>query len=290
MQPPGAEGDHHALLDRRPLCRRHPLQGRAAAQREHRLGRDHAVLFVAAAGPGARRRQVARHVARPAGERAVPAGRLAEAPDAATPIGSAARSARIFPRSRRRRSPSAAGATPTRMPCRGWSQGIDAPVKGIVGPWIHKYPHFAVPKPAIGFLQEALRWWDRWLKDIDTGVENDPAMRALSDGFGAAAATGTRNGRAAGSPSRNGRRRTSRRSCAASGDGESLRREAPTSFARHRSPRRRIAAWRAANIARSGSARNCRATSAPTTRCRLCFDSAPLDDAARHRRRAGGHA
>ncbi len=56
-------------------------------------------------------------------------------------------------------------------------QGIEAPVKGIVGPWIHKYPHFAVPKPAIGFLQEALRWWDRWLKDRETGAENDPAMR-----------------------------------------------------------------------------------------------------------------
>ncbi len=52
-----------------------------------------------------------------------------------------------------------------------------APARGIVGPWIHKYPHFAVPRPAIGFLQEALRWWDRWLKGIDTGVENDPAMR-----------------------------------------------------------------------------------------------------------------
>jgi putative CocE/NonD family hydrolase len=55
--------------------------------------------------------------------------------------------------------------------------GLEAPAKGIVGPWIHKYPHFAVPKPAIGFLQEALRWWDRWLKDLDTGVETDPAMR-----------------------------------------------------------------------------------------------------------------
>ena len=53
----------------------------------------------------------------------------------------------------------------------------NAPAKGIVGPWIHKYPHFAVPQPAIGFLQEALRWWDRWLKDIDTAVESDPAMR-----------------------------------------------------------------------------------------------------------------
>lgn len=54
---------------------------------------------------------------------------------------------------------------------------LKAPTKGIVGPWIHKYPHFAVPNPAIGFLQEALRWWDRWLKGKDTGVEEDPAMR-----------------------------------------------------------------------------------------------------------------
>ncbi|MFI0848777.1 CocE/NonD family hydrolase [Mesorhizobium sp. IMUNJ 23232] len=55
--------------------------------------------------------------------------------------------------------------------------GIGGPTKGIIGPWIHKYPHFAVPKPAIGFLQEALRWWDFWLKGKETGVENDPVMR-----------------------------------------------------------------------------------------------------------------
>ncbi|MEM6371882.1 MAG: CocE/NonD family hydrolase [Pseudomonadota bacterium] len=55
--------------------------------------------------------------------------------------------------------------------------------KGIIGPWVHKYPHFAVPEPRIGFLQEALRWWDRWLKGIDTGVENDPTLRTyLMDG------------------------------------------------------------------------------------------------------------
>ncbi|MCV6586000.1 MAG: CocE/NonD family hydrolase [Marinibacterium sp.] len=50
--------------------------------------------------------------------------------------------------------------------------------KGIVGPWVHKYPHFAVPEPRIGFLQEALRWWDHWLGGQDTGVEDDPAYRA----------------------------------------------------------------------------------------------------------------
>ena len=50
--------------------------------------------------------------------------------------------------------------------------------KGIVGPWVHQYPHTAVPGPAIGFLQEAVRWWDRWLKGVENGVEADPAMRA----------------------------------------------------------------------------------------------------------------
>ncbi|MEO8855858.1 MAG: CocE/NonD family hydrolase, partial [Burkholderiaceae bacterium] len=50
-------------------------------------------------------------------------------------------------------------------------------VKGIIGPWAHKYPHFALPEPRIGFLQESLRWWDRWLKGVDTGVEHDPAFR-----------------------------------------------------------------------------------------------------------------
>ena len=55
---------------------------------------------------------------------------------------------------------------------------LKVPAKAIVGPWNHKYPHFAAPQPAIGFLQEAKRWWDKWLKDEETGVENDPAYRA----------------------------------------------------------------------------------------------------------------
>lgn len=57
-------------------------------------------------------------------------------------------------------------------------QQLSAPAKGIIGPWVHKYPHFAVPEPKIGFLQEALRWWDHWLKDADTGAGGDPAFRA----------------------------------------------------------------------------------------------------------------
>ena len=61
---------------------------------------------------------------------------------------------------------------------------LKGPKKALIGPWMHKYPHFAVPGPAIGFLQEALRWWDQHLKGIDTGVMDEPlATFYLQDGL-----------------------------------------------------------------------------------------------------------
>lgn len=56
---------------------------------------------------------------------------------------------------------------------------LDVPAKGIVGPWSHQYPDRGLaPGPGIDFLGETLRWWDRWLKGADTGVERDPDLRA----------------------------------------------------------------------------------------------------------------
>lgn len=71
----------------------------------------------------------------------------------------------------------------------GWGDGyknapptaaahLQAPVKAVNGPWIHKYPHFAWPKPRADFHGEAIRWWDRWLKGIRNGAEDLPAYRA----------------------------------------------------------------------------------------------------------------
>ncbi len=57
-------------------------------------------------------------------------------------------------------------------------EGLKVPRKGLIGPWAHAYPHFAFPGPQIGFLQEILRWWDHWLKGIDTGVMDEPMLRA----------------------------------------------------------------------------------------------------------------
>jgi hypothetical protein len=71
----------------------------------------------------------------------------------------------------------------------GWADGytnavprllanLTAPRKGLIGPWPHSFPQDGVPGPAIGFLQEAVRWWDHWLKDVDTGIMDEPVMRA----------------------------------------------------------------------------------------------------------------
>ena len=76
----------------------------------------------------------------------------------------------------------------------GWADGylnappaaatnLSAPTKAINGPWIHKYPHFAWPRPRMDFHAEALAWWDRWLKGVENGAEALPAYRAfLSEG------------------------------------------------------------------------------------------------------------
>ena len=74
------------------------------------------------------------------------------------------------------------------MAISGWADGysnavfrllenLNVPRQGLIGPWSHKYPHIGVPGPAIGFLQEAVRWWDRWLKDVANGADRDPMLR-----------------------------------------------------------------------------------------------------------------
>jgi len=63
-------------------------------------------------------------------------------------------------------------------------KNLRCPRKAIIGPWAHKYPHFAAPGPRIGGLQEMLRWWDYFLKDKPTGVTSDPDYRVyLMDAY-----------------------------------------------------------------------------------------------------------
>jgi uncharacterized protein len=55
--------------------------------------------------------------------------------------------------------------------------GMGDRAKGLLGPWAHSFPDKVEPGPAIGFLQECLRWWDQWLKGEDTGIAGEPALR-----------------------------------------------------------------------------------------------------------------
>ncbi len=59
-------------------------------------------------------------------------------------------------------------------------EGYPGPCKGLIGPWGHVYPHRGVPGPAIGFLQEAVRWWDYWLKGVDNGIMSEPKLRVYA--------------------------------------------------------------------------------------------------------------
>ncbi len=88
----------------------------------------------------------------------------------------------------------------------GWADGYTNPVprtianlkgpsKALIGPWGHQYMHQANPGPMAGFLSESLRWWDYWLKDIDTGVLQEPKIRAwMSDSMPPAPYVDTRDG------------------------------------------------------------------------------------------------
>jgi putative CocE/NonD family hydrolase len=56
-------------------------------------------------------------------------------------------------------------------------QGLTSPRQGLIGQWAHRYPHMALPGPAVGFLQLAIRWWDTWLKGQGLPGSDEPLLR-----------------------------------------------------------------------------------------------------------------
>jgi uncharacterized protein len=51
-----------------------------------------------------------------------------------------------------------------------------APVKIMIGPWNHTFPHDAVPGPAVEWRADAVRWWDHWLKGAGNGIMAEPPV------------------------------------------------------------------------------------------------------------------
>ncbi len=132
-------------------------------------------------------------------------------------------------------------------------EGLDVPCEGFIGPWSHAYPHLGRPGPAIGFLQEVVGWWDRWLRPTGPTTPTAPPTTARRCASGCRRASRppppTTSGRAGGSANRRGRAR---------GSGS---RSAPSP--RASPPRRGPPA--PARVRRCRSSRRCRSGSSPAS-------------------------
>lgn len=53
---------------------------------------------------------------------------------------------------------------------------LKTPMKAIVGPWNHTFPHNAATGPVIEWRDQAVRWWDHWLKGRENGILNEPRL------------------------------------------------------------------------------------------------------------------
>jgi putative CocE/NonD family hydrolase len=69
----------------------------------------------------------------------------------------------------------------------GWSDGyrdmvfrivehVRGPVRGLIGPWGHNSPEHGVPRPAIGFLQECVRFFAASLDGAQNGFYEEPRL------------------------------------------------------------------------------------------------------------------
>ena len=52
-------------------------------------------------------------------------------------------------------------------------QNLKVPIRGLQGAWCHRYPHLGIPGPTVDFLSDAVRWFDHWLKEKETGIMDE---------------------------------------------------------------------------------------------------------------------
>ena len=178
LRPPGPQGDHHVLLDRRPVRRRHALHGRDPAERHPRLGLHVLDAARPAARSAARRRPLAPDMCSSASSSSPSWSRTGSATSGGTGSGSTARSTRTTRTSSARCSRSAAGWTATRTRSRGSSPSSRCRASGSSARG-RTTTATRPPGPNFDFMHEAVRFFDHWLKGMDTGIMREPMLRAF---------------------------------------------------------------------------------------------------------------
>lgn len=58
---------------------------------------------------------------------------------------------------------------------------VQAPTRVLIGPWKHTVPDMSPVEP-VDSVHEMDRWWDRWLKGIDNGVDTEPPVTLFVTG------------------------------------------------------------------------------------------------------------
>ncbi len=50
------------------------------------------------------------------------------------------------------------------------------PHRLLLGPWSHMSAASSLPGPHLDLVPVMARWWDRWLREVDVGVDDEPAL------------------------------------------------------------------------------------------------------------------
>jgi len=53
---------------------------------------------------------------------------------------------------------------------------LKGPKRALIGPWGHQMPDVGIPGPRVDWLEDAFRWFDYWLKGIDSGIMDEPPL------------------------------------------------------------------------------------------------------------------
>ena len=53
---------------------------------------------------------------------------------------------------------------------------LDVPKRLLMGPWSHMNPIDSVPGPRIDHVRELIRWFDRWLRGVENGIDLEPPI------------------------------------------------------------------------------------------------------------------
>jgi putative CocE/NonD family hydrolase len=67
----------------------------------------------------------------------------------------------------------------TNIALRGF-EALTCPKRAVIGPWAHMSTQTSLPGPHIDLVPELIRWFGRWLRDDDNGIDVEPPIAVFA--------------------------------------------------------------------------------------------------------------